>query len=161
MKCDRDPGDNPSPAPICGRADQQTGDVTNCGADDEQKTEMPIPLCIKIIAGNDKHGFLSRETSVQDDHGRRDDQKKQQEAESREQHASQPGAHCEKLGSTADNSVPRFWPIRIVACIGVSNGQQGFDRGHADRGSNRGVSSELRDFRFAWTSMTRESVADA
>ena len=107
MEGDRNPDDKALLLPIFGRADQRASNITDGGTEDEQKTEAPIPLRIKIIAGNDEQNLFCRKMSLQRGHCRRNDKKKQQKAESGEQHPPQPGARPEKKDFTPDKLCSR------------------------------------------------------
>ena len=80
MQGDRDAENEALAIPVRGGADQPSGEVADGGAEGEQKAETPIPLRIKIVAGDHQHRLLRRETGLQHRHRRRDDQEEQQKA---------------------------------------------------------------------------------
>jgi hypothetical protein len=102
VKRDCYPDNKPFSLPIFIGKDQQARKIAYGGAEDEQKTEVPIPLRIKIVAGDNEHHFFSSKMPIERGHGCCDDEKKQQKTERREQHRDQPVARKESSEFTAD-----------------------------------------------------------
>ena len=77
MESDCDAEDEAAGLPIGAGPDQPTGRVANRRTECEQEAETPIPLRVKIIAGDDQHRFFRREAGAQRCHRRRDYQEEQ------------------------------------------------------------------------------------